>query len=112
MGAVSSRLADITVVTSDNSRSEEPEDIIKDILSGIDKHSKYKVIPDRKEAIIYALSYAKEGDTVLLCGKGHEDYEIDKNGKHPFSETEIINGYNSGGYENDDNDSKRSGRSL
>ena len=112
MGAVSSRLADLTVVTSDNSRNEEPENIIKDVLSGVDKHRKYTVIPDRREAILYALSYAKEGDTVLLCGKGHEDYEIDKNGKHPFSETEIINGYNSGGYENDDNDSKRSGSTL
>ena len=112
MGAISSRLSDLTVITSDNSRSEEPENIIKDILSGIDKHSKYKVIPDRKEAIIYALSYAKEDDVVLLAGKGHEDYEIDKNGKHPFSESGIITYYNSGGYENDDNDSKRSGRSL
>ncbi len=112
MGAVSSRLADLTVITSDNSRSEDPEDIINDILSGVDKHSKYTVIQNRKEAVLYALERAKDGDTVLLCGKGHEDYEIDKNGKHPFSEAEIINDYNSGGYENGYNDIKRSGDTL
>ena len=112
MGAVSSRLADLTVVTSDNSRSEEPEDIIKDILSGVDKHKKYKVITNRKEAILYALSYANEGDVLLLAGKGHENYEKDKNGTHPFSEAEIINEFNSGGKLNGYNDSKGSGRSL
>ena len=112
MGAVSGRLADLSVITSDNSRSEEPENIIKDILSGIDKHSKYKVIVNRKEAILYALSYAKEGDVLLLAGKGHENYEKDKTGTHPFSEARIINEFNSGGQKNDDNDSKRSGRSL
>ncbi len=112
MGAVSSRLADLSVITSDNSRSEEPENIIKDILSGVDKNNRYKVIADRKEAILYALSYAKEGDVVLLAGKGHENYEKDKTGTHPFSEARIINEFNSGGQKNDDNDSKRSGRSL
>ena len=112
MGAVSSRLADLTVITSDNSRSEEPEDIIKDILSGVDKHKKYKVIVNRKEAILYALSYAKDGDVLLLAGKGHENYETDKNGTHPFSEARIINEFNSGGNLNGNNDSKRSGRTL
>lgn len=112
MGAVSSRLSDLTVLTADNSRSEETSDIINDILSGVDKHKRYTVIPDRKEAIIYALSYAKEGDMVILAGKGHEDYEIDKNGKHPFSEINIINDYNSGGYKNGSYGGKRSGNTL
>lgn len=112
MGAVSSRLADLTVVTSDNSRSEEPEDIIKEIISGVDKHNRYKIVKDRKEAILYALSYSRDGDTVLLAGKGHEDYEITKTGKHPFSEVYIINEFNSGGKTNGNNDGKRSGCPL
>lgn len=112
MGAVSGRLADLSVITSDNSRSEDPEDIINDILSGIDKHSKYKVIVNRKEAILYALSYAKKGDVLLLAGKGHENYETDINGTRPFSEERIINEFNSGGFENGDNDSKRGGGPL
>lgn len=112
MGAVSTRLADLCVITADNSRSEDTAAIISDILKGVDKTAKYKVIPDRKEAIRYALSCTKEGDVVLLAGKGHENYEIDKNGKHPFSESEIINEFNGGGYSNGNNDCKRSGSTL
>ena len=109
MGAVASRLADLTVITADNSRSENTADIIKDILKGVDKASKYTVIENRREAIIYALSAAKNGDTVLLAGKGHEDYEIDKYGSHPFSEARIIKEFTGGGYRNGYNDSTNSG---
>ncbi|MBO4423738.1 MAG: UDP-N-acetylmuramoyl-L-alanyl-D-glutamate--2,6-diaminopimelate ligase [Clostridia bacterium] len=97
MGAISSRIADLTVITEDNSRSEEPGAIIKDILKGVDKNSAYKVIEDRKSAILYALGIARGGDVVLLAGKGHEDYETDREGKRPFSEAEIIREFNNGG---------------
>ena len=76
MGEVSSRLADLTVVTSDNPRDEEPMDIIKDILAGVAKaDGDYVTIPDRKEAIEYCMKNAQDGDIVVLAGKGHEDYQ-------------------------------------
>lgn len=90
MAHIASRMADMTIITSDNSRSEDPEDIISDILRGIDKHSTYATIIDRAEAIRYAVGCARAGDVILLAGKGHEQYEIDKKGKHPFSEREIV----------------------
>ncbi|MBE6694639.1 MAG: UDP-N-acetylmuramoyl-L-alanyl-D-glutamate--2,6-diaminopimelate ligase [Ruminococcaceae bacterium] len=90
MAHIASRMADMTVITSDNSRSEDPEQIIADILSGIDKHSTYATVPDRAEAIRYAVGCARQGDVILLAGKGHEQYEIDKSGKHPFSERDIV----------------------
>lgn len=93
MAHIASRLADVTVITSDNSRSEEPEAIIRDILSGMDKEAECAVIPDRAEAIRYALCAARPGDVVLLCGKGHETYEIDAFGKHPFDERKIVRDY-------------------
>ena len=93
MGRISSRIADFTVVTSDNPRTEDPENIIRDILKGIDKTSRYKAIINRTEAIKYALDIAKSGDVVLLAGKGHEDYEIDQNGKKPYSERNIVFDY-------------------
>ncbi len=90
MGRIACRYADYTVITSDNSRSEEPEEIIKDILNGIDKNSRYEVIVDREQAIITALETACAGDCVILAGKGHEEYEITKKGKRRFSEREIV----------------------
>ncbi len=90
MGKTASKLADISVITSDNSRSELPEDIIGEILEGFDKNAEHAVIPSRKDAIRYALSIACEGDTVLLCGKGHEKYEIGIAGEREFDETAIV----------------------
>lgn len=91
MGEIASRLADTAVITSDNPRNEEPEDIIKDIVSGItDGRANYVTIVSRKEAIEYALANAAEGDVILLAGKGHENYIIDKNGTHYFSEKDIV----------------------
>ena len=76
MGEVSSRLADLTVVTSDNPRDEEPMDIIYDILQGVHKaDGEYVTIPDRKEAIRYCMENAQDGDNIVLAGKGHEDYQ-------------------------------------
>ncbi len=90
MGAIASRLADMVIVTSDNPRGEKPEDIIKDILKGIDKEKPHKVIVSRAEAVDFALKAARKGDILLFCGKGHEKYQIDKDGVHPFDEEQLI----------------------
>ncbi len=91
MGEVSSRLADLTVVTSDNPRNEEPMDIINDILTGVAKaDGAYVTIPDRKEAIAYCMSVGKKGDIILLAGKGHEDYQEIKGVKYHMDERDLI----------------------
>ena len=91
MGEVSSRLADLTVVTSDNPRDEEPMDIINDILQGVHKaDGEYVTIPDRKEAIRYCMENAQDGDIIVLAGKGHEDYQEIKGVKHHMDERELI----------------------
>lgn len=90
MGQIASRLADFVIVTSDNCRSEQPRDIIRDILTGIDENCSHTVIEDRRQAIEFAVRTALSGDVILLTGKGHEDYEIRADGIHPFSEREIV----------------------
>ncbi len=90
MARIASRMADSVIITSDNSRSENPDTIIADILAGVDKESEFAVVPDRAEAIRYAIRHARSGDIILLAGKGHENYEIDRTGKHPFCEREIV----------------------
>ena len=91
MGEVSGRLADYTIITTDNSRSEKPEDIVKEIEKGIKKtKGKYEIILDRKDAIKEAIKIANKIDIVVIAGKGHEMYqEIDGN-KIPFDEREVI----------------------
>lgn len=91
MGEVSSKLADFTIVTSDNPRFEEPMDIINDILVGIKKgDGEHVTVPDRKDAIRYAIQHAKDGDVIVLAGKGHEDYQEIKGVKHPMDERVLI----------------------
>ncbi len=91
MGEVSSRLADLTVVTSDNPRNEDPMDIIEDILIGVKKQNgAYVTIPDRKEAIAYCMKNAQDGDIIVLAGKGHEDYQEISGVKYHMDEREII----------------------
>lgn len=91
MGEVSSRLSDLTVITSDNPRDEEPMDIIQDILTGVKKaDGEYVMIPDRKEAIAYCMENAKDGDLIVLAGKGHEDYQEIKGVKYHMDERELI----------------------
>lgn len=91
MGEVSSKLSDFTIVTSDNPRFEEPMDIINDILVGVHKaDGEYVTIPDRKDAIRYAILNAKDGDVIVLAGKGHEDYQEIKGVKHPMDERVLI----------------------
>lgn len=91
MGEVSGRLADLTVITSDNPRNEEPQDIIDDIKTGIAKtDGKYIEICDRKEAIAYVIHNGEPGDIIVLAGKGHEDYQEIKGKKYPMDERVII----------------------
>lgn len=91
MGEVSGRLADFTVITSDNPRFEEPQDIIEDIKTGIGRtDGRYVEICDRREAIAYVISTAQEGDLIVLAGKGHEDYQEIKGQKYPMDERVII----------------------
>ncbi|MDO5572954.1 MAG: UDP-N-acetylmuramoyl-L-alanyl-D-glutamate--2,6-diaminopimelate ligase [bacterium] len=91
MGEVSGRLADLTVITSDNPRFEEPEDIIADIRTGIQKTAgEYIEICDRREAIAYVIHNGQPGDVIVLAGKGHEDYQEIKGQKYPMDERNII----------------------
>ncbi len=91
MGEASGRLADLTIITSDNPRDEEPQAIIDDIKAGIAKtDGKYVEIPDRKEAIRYAIGHAMPGDVIVLAGKGHEDYQEIKGVKYHMDERELI----------------------
>ena len=91
MGEVSGRLADLTVITSDNPRFEEPQAIIDDIKTGMAKTSgKYVEIIDRKEAIRYVIAHGQPGDVIVLAGKGHEDYQEICGVKHPMDERVLI----------------------
>ena len=91
MGKVSGRLADLTIITSDNPRFEEPQDIIEDIKAGIDgSGGRYIAICDRREAIAYALRHGQAGDIIVLAGKGHEDYQEIKGKKYPMDERVLI----------------------
>lgn len=91
MGEISGKLADLTIITSDNPRFEEPQDIIEDIKIGIGKtDGKYVEICDRKEAIRYAIEQGEEGDIIVLAGKGHEDYQEIKGVKYPMDERDLI----------------------
>lgn len=91
MGEVSGRLADLTIITSDNPRFEEPQAIIDDIKAGIARtDGKYVEICDRKEAIRYAIEHGQRGDVIVLAGKGHEDYQEICGVKHPMDERVLI----------------------
>lgn len=91
MGEVSGRMAELTIITSDNPRNEDPQAIIDDIKTGIEKtDGKYVEIIDRKEAIAYAIHHGEPGDIVVLAGKGHEDYQEIKGIKYPMDERDLI----------------------
>ena len=91
MGEVSGTLADLTIITSDNPRFEKPLDIIADIKTGIQKtDGEYVEIPDRKEAIAYAIHNGRPGDVIVLAGKGHEDYQEIEGKKYPMDERVLI----------------------
>ncbi|MBR6643199.1 MAG: UDP-N-acetylmuramoyl-L-alanyl-D-glutamate--2,6-diaminopimelate ligase [Lachnospiraceae bacterium] len=91
MGEISSEYADVTVITSDNPRTESPEAIMEDILTGVKKRNgEYVMIRDRKEAIRYCILHAQEGDVIVLAGKGHEDYQEINGVKYPMDERILI----------------------
>lgn len=91
MGEVSGTMADLTIITSDNPRTEKPQEIIDDIKMGIGKtDGKYVEICDRKEAIAYAISHGEPGDIIVLAGKGHEDYQEINGVKYPMDERVLI----------------------
>lgn len=92
MAEAAAKYSDRLIVTSDNPRNEVPEEIIEDILKGLEKTDiQYDVVVDRKEAIFYGLQIAEKGDIIVLAGKGHEDYQILAGMKHiHFDEREIV----------------------
>lgn len=91
MGEISGKIADYTIITSDNPRFEEPEEIIKEIEIGIKNTTgKYECIIDRIEAIKEAIKIATKRDIIVLAGKGHEPYQEIKGEKHSFDEREIV----------------------
>lgn len=90
MGKLAAELGDISILTSDNPRSEEPMDILKEIEVGVKPITdSYEMIVDRKEAIYRAVALARPGDSVVIAGKGHEDYEIFKDKTIHFDDTEV-----------------------
>jgi UDP-N-acetylmuramoyl-L-alanyl-D-glutamate--2,6-diaminopimelate ligase len=95
MGKASSQLADLTIVTSDNPRTEDPKMILEDILRGIPRpllqgeQKRVWVEEDREKAIRLALANAQKGDLVLIAGKGHETYQIIGEEKHHFDDREV-----------------------
>lgn len=90
MGKVAEELAELVILTSDNPRFEEPMAIIEDILAGIKDKSKVIVEEDRRRAIEIAIGLAKEGDVVVVAGKGHEDYQEIKGVKYPFKDSQVV----------------------
>jgi UDP-N-acetylmuramoyl-L-alanyl-D-glutamate--2,6-diaminopimelate ligase len=91
MGAAAVRLADIAIATSDNPRTEDPDRILDDIEAGMGSRPHYRYA-DRRAAIGQALELARQGDTILLAGKGHETYQVVGTVKQPFDEREIVRG--------------------
>jgi len=94
MGYVVGTFADYAIITSDNPRHEVPMSIIEDIIVGVNNTNiEYKVIEDRKKAILYAIDIAKKNDIILLAGKGHETYTIIGDESYPFDERQIVLDY-------------------
>jgi len=89
MGKVVSELADLAIITTDNPRSEEPEQIIKEIVSGIDNKN-FRIIVDRRDAIKEAISKARKDDIILIAGKGHENYQIFKDKRIHLDDREVV----------------------
>ena len=91
MGEIGGKMADLCILTADNPRFEKNEDIIKDIETGMARTSgRYLVIPDRREAIFYAVHHAEPGDMIAIIGKGHEDYQEIDGVRHHFLDREVV----------------------
>ena len=91
MGEIAGKLSDYSIITSDNPRTEDPAAIVDQIEEGMKKtDGKYTVIVDRREAIRYALGFAKKDDVIILAGKGQETYQIIGHEKHDFDERVVV----------------------
>lgn len=94
MGAVAGEMADVAVVTSDNPRTEQPEEIIAEILPGLEGTQAQVIVePDRREAIRFCLEHGRPGDVIVLAGKGHETYQEIMGTAYPMDEREIVQNY-------------------
>lgn len=92
MAAIAQKLSDHCIITSDNPRTEDPQVIINDIVSGLDTTKEnYEVVMDRKDAIFHAVKSARKDDIVIIAGKGHENYQIIGKVKHHFDDKEVAN---------------------
>jgi UDP-N-acetylmuramoyl-L-alanyl-D-glutamate--2,6-diaminopimelate ligase len=89
MGQVATRLSDYTIITSDNPRTEDPQEIIDAIVTGVERFKDYVTMPDRQEAIEHAIAVAQPADTVVIAGKGHEDYQILGQTRRHFDDREV-----------------------
>jgi UDP-N-acetylmuramoyl-L-alanyl-D-glutamate--2,6-diaminopimelate ligase len=90
MAQAASHLSDVTVVTSDNPRTEDPQTILKEVMAGIEGGKESVAIVDRAEAIAYAVKLAKPGDVIVIAGKGHETYQIIGHTKHPMDDRQLV----------------------
>ena len=91
MGEIVARLSDVAIVTSDNPRSEEPASILKEIEVGVKPYAReYVMEVDRRSAIAKAIDMAEEGDSIIIAGKGHENYQILKDKTIHFDDTEVV----------------------
>lgn len=90
MGAIAASYGDVVVITSDNPRTEDPQVILNDVLAGVPADCEHVVIENRREAIAWAIRHAQAGDTILLAGKGHETYQIVKDGVIHLDEREVV----------------------
>lgn len=93
MGGMAAKMADVAIFTSDNPRTEEPEQILREMEAGVEAGDKYLKITDRHEAVKTAVMLAERGDIILLAGKGHENYQIIGTEKQPFSDKEVVKGW-------------------
>jgi UDP-N-acetylmuramoyl-L-alanyl-D-glutamate--2,6-diaminopimelate ligase len=93
MGKLAASLSDVTIVTSDNPRTEDPEAIIDEILAGTDTPKELFREADRAKAVVMAMEMAKAGDIVLVAGKGHEEYQVIGTDRVPFSDRKIAEEY-------------------
>ena len=91
MGEIGGKMADLCILTADNSRFEKVEDILADIRGSVEKAGgTYVEIPDRREAIEYSIFHAQPGDMIAVIGKGHEDYQEIEGVRYPFLDRQVI----------------------
>lgn len=90
MAAAAEKFADVVVITDDNPRTEDANVIVAEVATGVSEPAKVKIVQPREAAIQYALNHLQSGDTLLIAGKGHEDYQIIGTTKYHFSDQEQV----------------------